>query len=376
MWRRSALRPGTERGSLHSRTPLQILFPPHLSTPAPALHDLTSALFPAHPAEDHVPPSRRETARRPSPTRPRLHHCSPHDEHPLTPHSVRRSDLFSSASSPTSSRQSSPVSDPELTALLRARLDEQLGTAITDAPQPASQDRARPAPAHDDDDDEDDELEFRLFAPAKAPAAKPTKSAPSAAAAAAAARTAGSENAAVQKIRLRSPSLDPDRPAGFVVAARPQSYYFAPPLASAANGADYADAAVAGDEVVRLARATRWPGCAVPWRVSVVDAASGRLRRALEGHVVDGAEGRDEEKRRRRKSKKARIALRKKREQGLERKQAAERQKLEKEEHERAKRAEKNRKQKLKRREKERAKKAAERGEAGGENEDVDMSED
>lgn len=314
--------------------------------------------------------------------RPRLHHCSPHDEHPLTAHSVRRSDLFSSASSPTSSRQSSPVSDPELTALLRARLDEQLGTAITDAPQPASQDPARPAPAHDDDGDEDDELEFRLFAPAKAPAAKPTKSAPSAAAA----RTTGSENAAaaaaVQKIRLRSPSLDPDRPAGFVVAARPQSYYFAPSLASAAKNAEYADAAVAGDEVVRLARATRWPGCAVPWKVSVVDAASGRLRRALERHVVDGAEGGDGEKRRRRKSKKARIALRKKREQGLERKQAAERQKMEKEEHERAKRAEKNRKQKLKRREKERAKKAAERGEAGGEveaggeNEDVDMSED
>lgn len=315
--------------------------------------------------------------------RPRLHHCSPHDEHPLTAHSVRRSDLFSSASSPTSSRQSSPVSDPELTALLRARLDEQLGTAITDAPQPASQDPARPAPAHDDDGDEDDELEFRLFAPAKAPAAKPTKSAPSAAAAA---RATGSENAAaaaaVQKIRLRSPSLDPDRPAGFVVAARPQSYYFAPSLASAAKNAEYADAAVAGDEVVRLARATRWPGCAVPWKVSVVDAASGRLRRALERHVVDGAEGGDGEKRRRRKSKKARIALRKKREQGLERKQAAERQKMEKEEHERAKRAEKNRKQKLKRREKERAKKAAERGEAGGEveaggeNEDVDMSED
>ncbi|KAH7058872.1 hypothetical protein B0J12DRAFT_737488 [Macrophomina phaseolina] len=295
---------------------------------------------------------------------------------------VRRSDLFSATSSPHSSRESSPADDPQLTAFLRARLDEQLGIAIAPDAQPA-QPPAAAAAAAENDAGEDDELEFRLFAPTST-ATKPAAAAPVRTKSTAQTPSAATPAPAVQKIRLRSPSLDPDRPAGFIAPSRPESYYFAPALSSAPEKqrAEYADAAVAGEEVLRRVSETRWPGCRVPWKVTVVDPVSHKSRSALEGHVGvsaggGGGEGVGEKKTKRRKSKKARIALRKKKEQGLLRKVAAERQKVEKEEHERAKRAEKNRKQKLKRREKERAKKAAERGEGEsevGKEEDVAMS--
>ncbi|KAL1630890.1 hypothetical protein SLS54_000764 [Diplodia seriata] len=223
------------------------------------------------------------------------------------------------------------------------------------------------------DDDEADELEFRLFATPAAPSTKPTTTTPTP-------QQKSTAAAPIQKIRLRSPSLDPDQPGGFVNPSRPHSYYFAPALDDDASSVQKRGSAVSGADV--LARAARiWRGCAVPWRVTVVDPSGRKLARVCKGHgepagtAVDGVGGGggggsdDDGARqpgRRRKSKKARVALRKKHAKGLERKEAAARAAREKEEAERAKRMEKNRKQKLKRREKERARKAGGRGEAGG----------
>ncbi|OMP83851.1 hypothetical protein BK809_0005232 [Diplodia seriata] len=217
------------------------------------------------------------------------------------------------------------------------------------------------------DADEADELEFRLFATPAAPSTKPTTTTPTP-------QQKSTASAPIQKIRLRSPSLDPDQPGGFTNPSRPHSYYFAPALDDDASSVQKRGSAVSGADV--LARAARiWRGCAVPWRVTVLDLSGRKLARVCKGHgepVADGGGvgGSDDDGARqpgrRRKSKKARVALRKKHAKGLERMEAAARAAREKEEAERAKRMEKNRKQKLKRREKERARKAGERGEAGG----------
>ncbi|KAL0262706.1 hypothetical protein SLS55_001677 [Diplodia seriata] len=284
---------------------------------------------------------------------------------------VRRSDLFS-----TRSRSASPSPDPEAAAaILRARLDAQLGAAPVVSTAPTDNDDAATAPApnlNDNHADEADELEFRLFATPAAPSAKPTTTPTPQ-------QKSTAASAPVQKIRLRSPSLDPDQPGGFVNPSRPHSYYFAPALDDDASSVQKRVSAVSGADV--LARAARiWRGCAVPWRVTVVDPSGRKLARVCKGHGepvadadgvggVGGSDGDDDGARqpgRRRKSKKARVALRKKHAKGLERKEAAARAAREKEEAERAKRMEKNRKQKLKRREKERARKAGGRGEAGG----------
>ncbi|KAL1617614.1 hypothetical protein SLS56_010904 [Neofusicoccum ribis] len=260
--------------------------------------------------------------------------------------SVRRTDLASTSPSPTSTPRSSP--DPSPTAHVLARLNKALDTTLAPAAPPAP-----PAP-NNNDDPSDNELEFRLFA---APTQPPTADA--------------TARPAVQKIRLHSPSADDsgNGPGGFV-AARPAAHYFAHALEDSENGraAEYVDAAVSGAEVVVRAAGARWAGCGVPWRVRVGEGC-GRV----EGDGTGGGrEGR------RRKGKKARMALRRKVRARVERKEEAERVARERGEAERAKRTARNREKKVKKKEREKAKKAsatAEEGD-GGEKEDVVMGED
>ncbi|GME59585.1 hypothetical protein GTA08_BOTSDO08208 [Neofusicoccum parvum] len=263
---------------------------------------------------------------------------------------IRRTDLASTSPSPTSTPRSSP--DPSLTAHVLARLNKTLDITLPPAAPPAPP--APPTPNDDPAASSDNELEFRLFA-APAPDAA-TNSRP-----------------AVQKIRLHSPSADDNGGngrGGFVVAARPAAHYFACALEDGGNAraAEYVDAAVSGAEVVARAAGARWAGCGVPWRVRVGEGC-GRV----EGDGVGGGrEGR------RRKGKKARMALRRKVRARVERKEEAERVAREREEAERAKRTARNREKKVKKKEREKAKKASatvEEGD-GGEKEDVVMGED
>ncbi|GME32170.1 uncharacterized protein LTHEOB_12812 [Neofusicoccum parvum] len=259
---------------------------------------------------------------------------------------IRRTDLASTSPSPTSTPRSSP--DPSLTAHVLARLNKTLDITLPPAAPPAP-----PTPNDDPAASSDNELEFRLFA-APAPDAAPNS------------------RPAVQKIRLHSPSADDNGngPGGFVVAARPAAHYFAHALEDGENGkaAEYVDAAVSGAEVVARAAGARWAGCGVPWRVRVGEGC-GRV----EGDGIRGGrEGR------RRKGKKARMALRRKVRARVERKEEAERVAREREEAERAKRTARNREKKVKKKERERAKKASATAEEddGGEKEDVVMGED
>ncbi|KAF2146164.1 uncharacterized protein K452DRAFT_283456 [Aplosporella prunicola CBS 121167] len=272
---------------------------------------------------------------------------------------VRREDLYSPPASP----RSSP--DPELADALRASLNQRFEIDV-------KRHVAAPATA-DADADSDEELDFRLFA---APTATTTNAGPD---------TAPGPKPLAQKIRVRSPSLDPAE-AGFL-APRPQTHYFTPGT-GALPAAELAAAALSGKQVLQLSRAA-WPGCVVPWKVVRVDAAGRELRRRVEGHACvvgeggGGVAGEEGQGKKKRKGKKARIALRVKVRAREEKKAVEERMKREREEAEREKRTRRNREKKVKKRVRDKAKRVAgmEGEEAGsekggeGEGEDVSMAE-
>ena len=177
-------------------------------------------------------------------------------------------------------------------------------------------------------EEEEQELEFRLFAPSTA-------------------------KKSVSRIRVKSP--DPtDKPPGLVIPHRPHSYYFADEPNAEAK-ARLASAAISGSEV-RSRAGTSWPGCSLSWRVVNIT-TSGKVLASLNKHMAAESSEHVPQKRRR-KGKKARIAIRKKVAAEKERLQKEAMRKEDKEIQEKIKRAKRNREKKIKQRERNRRKKA------------------
>lgn len=160
-------------------------------------------------------------------------------------------------------------------------------------------------------------------------------------------------------IRLRSASPLDGHEAGFLNPQRPRAYYYSS-RPSPSRRKELESVAVSGDDVeARAYGRTLWPGCALPWRVSVIK-IRGRTRSAGEAEI-HGATIREQAEagKRKRAGKKRRIAVRKKLAVGREkqrREAELERQKMESE---REKRTRKNRQKKVAKKEKEKAKKIA-----------------
>jgi hypothetical protein len=229
---------------------------------------------------------------------------------------VCRDELYSHSQSP------SPLPDPALGEAFLKILGDKFSNRLALIP---------PLVVDQDGKSEDEEVEFRLFA---ASSAKDEK--------------------AITKIRMQSPSLD-DTPAGLVNPNRPREYYFRDSLSQETEGC-LRVVAVSGEDV--LARScTSWPGCALPWRVTTIVASGKRIQTTSELTVnrIDVA------RKKTRKSRRTRIAIRKKAMEERERKEKEQDDAAEKELAERAKRAKRNRDKKLKKRERDKAKKAAAR---------------
>lgn len=235
---------------------------------------------------------------------------------------VRRQDLLSPAPSPPSSP------DPALDALLRARINRAFEfAALTSNDRPVIADDVVPS-------DGEDEAELRLFAaPLDAASTTPT----------------------AQKIRLSSPDAADGDPS--MRLRKPRSYYFADAPTSDEYAALQA-AAMDGKTVLALSQ-DPWPGCALPWKVRTISAA-GLKKEVLVGHppaLVTVTE--QKVPKRTRKSKKTRIAIRKKLQAAKAKQTEKARLAQEKEEAEREKRTRRNREKKLKKKARDQAKKAS-----------------
>ncbi|EMD87543.1 hypothetical protein COCC4DRAFT_192823 [Bipolaris maydis ATCC 48331] len=228
---------------------------------------------------------------------------------------VRRDEL----QSPTSSPRSSP--DRNLEELFRSRIHSQFAYTTTEEVVEDA--------AHSDDD----EAELRLFAaPSNAPAQ-------------------------THKIRLSSPTADSGEPG--LILKKPRSYYFADEPTSDEEAAFQA-AAMDGKGVLELSQLP-WPGCALPWKVCKISPA-GMRKEVLTGHPPMLTTVEERTHKRTRKSKKTRIAIRKKLQATKEKESEQARLAQEKLEAEREKKTRRNREKKLKKKAKEQAKKAVDGG--------------
>lgn len=176
---------------------------------------------------------------------------------------------------------------------------------------------------------DEDEAELRLFA-------TPANAAP-----------------ATLKVRLSSPGPDRGDGSGFLVK-KPQSYYFADEPTSDEELALQASA-IDGSTVLELSRQP-WPACAMPWKVLKLT-PDGMKKTVLIGHPAVLATVDEKDPKRTRKGKKARIALRKKKEANKGKQEERARLAAEKEEAEREKRTRRNREKKVKKKAKAQAKK-------------------
>ena len=188
------------------------------------------------------------------------------------------------------------------------------------------------------DAEADEELDFRLFAAPKT----------------------GSQAAIDpgQKIRLRSPSIDPAN-AGFVQPRRPESYYFAAPP-TGKQERELEAVALTGNEMVALSQTYR-PGCSYSWKVLHLPPSG--LSKELQLDIPSGLSrlvGDADSKKRTRPGKKYRIKIRKKlaakSAAADARKAAAEAKEIAEQE----KRTRRNREKKVKKKAKEKAKKVGE----------------
>jgi hypothetical protein len=216
------------------------------------------------------------------------------------------------------------------------------------------------APAHLTAEDEDEEMMFQLFAPSKSTTATVhTESQP-----------------AAQKIRIRSPSLDPAT-IGFSQPHRPINFHLAEPLSEKAR-AEIEASALSGKQVLQLS-ALPHPGCAYEWKVLHIPASqvSRAARLAAAQQTPEGFSRLSKFEapaKRRRAGKKLRIKIRSKAEAAKVKQQAALQAKDAKEEAEKEKRTRRNREKKVKRKAKEKAKKA-EGGDGAAEVDDSDDDE-
>ncbi|KAM0713532.1 hypothetical protein Q7P37_010494 [Cladosporium fusiforme] len=256
---------------------------------------------------------------------------------------VLRSELRSASPTP------SPPSDDEALERLRNLNTLQFATQdvqMNDAPQ-------EPAAV-----DDDEEMAFQLFAPSK-PATKDAQ--PEA-------------EQSVQKIRIRSPSVDL-ADAGFLRPNRPQSYYFAEP-ANGEEKAELAAAALSGEQILKLSTLPR-PGCAYNWKVLHIPSSQVSRAARLQTPAGFSKLGQLEAPtKRKRAGKKLRIKMRTKAAASKAKQEAAQKTKEAKEEAEKEKRTRRNREKKVKRKAKEKAKKAEGGGDAAQEGEDVSSGEE
>lgn len=259
---------------------------------------------------------------------------------------VRRSDLHSS--SPSSSRSSSPGID----ILAHLRKSTQFELPPTATTLPSTEPAAQPA-----EEAEDEELEFRLFAPSKTTGTS----------------TSNPESAKpAQTIRLRSPSADLDRVAGFLGSGRDEGCYFAGE-ASEEKKAEYQDVAVTGEQVRDMSR-LKCTGCVYAWKVIRFPVSASTKPGDVK--AVLGAEVEEEQQKKKcRKGKKSRIRIRVKAEKSRVKKEELGKLKEELERADREKRARRNREKKFKKRARDKAKKAAGGGDAGDED-DAESAED
>lgn len=237
-------------------------------------------------------------------------------------HVVSRADLARTDTSPSAS--------PSPSALAKFQ-----GLAALDfvAPQTSNTDEPEGA------EDADEGLEFQLFAAPKT--AGDAKHGPS---------------GEVHRIRLRSPSLDPER-VGFIRPDRRREYYFATPLS--AN--ELESAALSGEQILARARAP-WPGMAYAWKVLRVPASG--VPRETRLDAFRGLTGDVEAKKRTRPGKKCRVKRRKRLVASRAQREVERAAEEAREVAEREKRTRRNREKKVKRKAKERAKKDGVGGEA------------
>jgi len=217
--------------------------------------------------------------------------------------SISRNELCSPPSSP----RSSP--DPDLTEYLRTRVKSEytFTTNIDDVEELWSHNVTST-----------DEAELVLFA-------------------------GTSKTSATRKIRLASPEAAAGD-VGFSVK-KPRTYYFADEAADKLE--EYKATAVTGPQVQKMAWVP-WPGCALPWKVQKIT-PTGMKKTILIGHPPVMADVEERVQTKRRKGKKARIALRKKIQAAKYKQAENARLKKEMEEMVREKRTRRNREKKVKR---------------------------
>lgn len=243
-------------------------------------------------------------------------------------HVVSRADLLDTGSSPTPS--------PEPDALERFRALGRLDFVASTKTEHID------AGSHGEDGAED-ELEFQLFA-------APTKA---------------TETGDTHKIRLKSPSLDPER-TGFLRRHRSQDYYFTSPLTKKEKR-QLQSVALQGDQVLKNATSP-WPGSAYAWKVLHLPPSgiSKDLRTAGQPVLPKLTGAQQLGKKRTRPGKKYRLKLRQKATEGARKKEERKKVDEEKEAAEREKRTRRNREKKVKKKAKEKAKKEEGRDEGTG----------
>lgn len=240
-------------------------------------------------------------------------------------HIVSRADVAGAESSP------SPSPEPDILERFRELGEFDFVTPKT----PGDCDEAA-------NDDGDDGLQFQLFAAPKAGGNLKAEQAGEA-----------------PKIRLRSPSLDPER-VGFVRPHRNQNYYFTRP-ATAVEKQQFKLAALTSDQVISLANSPR-PGSAYAWKVlHLPPSGLAKDLRSLPPSFA-GVVGDAESKKRTRPGKKYRNKLRNKSAAKQAQKDAKKAAGEAKEAAEREKRTRRNREKKVKKKAKEKAKKEGKGG--------------
>ena len=232
--------------------------------------------------------------------------------------SVRRSELRSAESTPLSSDDSGAIQAlKDLTSY--EYITEAQGSDVDLKDQP------------------EDELEFRLFA-----SDKPADTSKSA------------EN--IHRIRLRSPSVQLREP-GFTRPERYSSYYFTR-LPSNEDKEAFRAAALSAQQVLDISHQP-WPGSSYPWKVLQIPASCVSRSVQIQTSTTFSklATGEDESKRKR-PGKKARIKIRTKLAASRSQKEAARKAAALKEAAEREKRTQRNREKKVKKKMREKAKKS------------------
>jgi hypothetical protein len=181
-------------------------------------------------------------------------------------------------------------------------------------------------------EDQDEEVEFRLFAPKK-----------------------DSRNGTVTRFRIHSPASD-DRPPGLVNPERPRNHYFRDSLSPEAEQKIQL-AAVSGEEILERSR-TPYPGCLMPWRVTIITTKGSPIS-TPDLNIVEEKEG---VRKKKRKGKKTRIAIRQKHAKERELLEQAKAEAAEKELRDKMKKAKRNRDKKYKKRARDKLKKLNEEG--------------